>query len=71
MFANRSASKYIGKKERYVYPFLSEIKPIGVMSSRLNQKGITLVALVIVMVIIAIGVVLMVPNIEAGCPIIA
>jgi len=49
-------------------PFLSEIKPISVMSSRLNHKGITIIELVIVMVIIAIGAVLMVPNIGAWLP---
>ena len=38
------------------------------MSNRLNDKGITLEELLIVMVIVAIGAVLMVPNIGAWLP---
>jgi len=38
------------------------------MSSQLNHKGITLIELVVVMVVIAIGAVLTVPNIGAWLP---
>lgn len=47
--------------------FLGEVKAMSVMIKR-SSKGVTLIELVIVMVIIAIGAVLMVPNIGAWVP---
>jgi len=63
-----SAVNNLFSKEKTIDKNLFFYKNTGGKSMRINKKGVTLIELIVVIVIIAIGAVLLVPNIGAFLP---